>query len=66
MESLYVCKECGRPELQVKAFIDVNTHKFIELMEDNDAWCVVCKKYVLIEPAEGTIRKSNTKQTGLF
>lgn len=44
------CSKCKGKEIEIKAWIDANTHEFIEsTTEDNDTWCSDCIEIVEFE-----------------
>lgn len=61
-----VCEECGSPNVQSKAWVNTNTHKFIEFSEDGEDYrthyCEVCDKIVYLVSSDDNI---NIKQSWL-
>lgn len=45
----YCCSECGGTNIQVQAWVDANTLKYIsDNWDDDECWCSDCNKNVLI------------------
>ncbi len=38
----FVCKKCGSNEVQIMAWVDINTKKFISDPNSHEAWCDDC------------------------
>lgn len=41
-----ICPCCGSTDLQVRAWVDAQTHIFIEEIGDGEAWCNKCEEIV--------------------
>ena len=43
----WVCEECGNPDIQIKAWVMVNSNKHVEDCPDDDgkAWCNQCDSH---------------------
>jgi hypothetical protein len=54
MDTKYVCRECCCEDIEIRAWVKVNTDEVIECVEDDnygDCWCPNCNditKYKLI------------------
>jgi hypothetical protein len=48
----YCCSECGGTNIQVRAWIDTNTNKYISDIDDGECWCADCMDYTKIEEYE--------------
>ena len=44
-EDVYVCAECGSPEVELKAWVNANTNEFMSTADDDyyDRWCNQCE-----------------------
>ena len=43
---MVVCSECGCKNIEVRAWVDANTNKFISDFEDTDGWCQDCGEHM--------------------
>jgi len=50
----YVCKECGSDNVEIKTFVNLNTHEFVILdkVDDEDTWCMSCEDHTGVEYVE--------------
>ena len=49
----FYCSECGGTNVQVKAWVDANTNKYISDIDDNGrCWCEDCQKTTILEENE--------------
>jgi len=46
IKNFLVCDECGSMNVQVQAWVDANTNKYIGCRDENDAWCDDCESHV--------------------
>lgn len=49
------CDKCGSEDVQVKAWVNPNNLKEVEIItpqEDNDTWCNACQEHTGVSPEE--------------
>lgn len=46
----YVCSECGSTNIQVQAWVNANTHEYVDDIIDNaECWCEDCGKHTKLK-----------------
>ena len=52
MKTIYVCSTCKGQNIQIKSWIDPNTHEYKEdaIFDHEDTWCADCQEGHSIEP----------------
>lgn len=49
----YVCSNCGSPNIQVQAWVNANTHEYVEDVTDNaECWCENCGKHTKLKEVQ--------------
>jgi L-arabinose isomerase len=56
---MYRCRECDSTEVQEKFWVNINTFKVSDMVEDgkNESWCEDCEK--LVEVYDDELTKLN-------
>ena len=51
LPSKYCCSECGSTNIQIQAWVNANTHKYISDILDNntECWCEDCSKHTKLK-----------------
>ena len=42
----FKCAECGSSELQVRAWVNMNTNEYVSECDDGEFWCENCETFV--------------------
>lgn len=48
----FVCSECGGANLQVRAWVDINTNEYVSDCDDDEVWCEDCEDFVTVKEVE--------------
>ncbi len=62
MKYIVVCKECGGRNVVVKAWVNINTNKYVSEYDEDDTYCDDCKEHVSVEP----ISIENSRDPGTY
>lgn len=56
-KNFLVCDDCGKTTVQVQAWVDANTHKYMGCPDEYVAWCDACENHVKLT----TIKEYNAQ-----
>ena len=60
---MLVCKQCKSDNVDVRAWVNINTNKFTDDIDDTDPYCNDCCEDVDVELMEEVIIKKDKKNT---
>jgi len=54
---LLVCEDCGSKDVEVKAWININTNEYCSDVPDCDYWCPQCRNHANVTSYEEYLRR---------
>ena len=50
LKNRYVCSECGSPNVQIQAWVNANTNRYVsDLYDSGECWCEDCEKHTKLK-----------------